>query len=90
MRQQLDPKGEMRRALAGDRKVIVDGRNAELHCYLVAAGVQSARVVWTTASGRRRQRIVQLAQVRLPDPATPWEGVEISPDRIPFASPARL
>jgi hypothetical protein len=81
---------EMRRALRGDRKVIVDQPNAELHAYLLAAGAQSARVLWTTASGRRRQRIVDLHQIRFPRPEAPWEGIEISPDRLPFASPARL
>lgn len=74
------------RALAGDRKVIVRRPKAEMHGYLVEAGDRSAKVLWSTGSGRQRTKVVTLEQLRLPDPSTPWEGVEIPRDLLPVAT----
>ena len=62
----------------GERKVIALRGCGELHGYLVSADEKTAKVLWATASGRRRTAVVAREDLSFPRPEHPWEGVEIA------------
>lgn len=65
-------------AVTEERKVIALRSRAELHGYLVSADEKTARVLWATATGRRRTAVISLEEITFPGPERPWEGVEIA------------
>lgn len=70
-------------ALAGDRRVIVRIPKAEIHGYLVAITHDRARVLWSSSTGKIRQREFPLEGVALPSDAHPWHGTPVATHRIP-------